>query len=150
MHQHPVALLYLRPHDQACIACRRSNEQAGGIPKVTDFGLAAFVNERAAESQFNVTHTHMSMGTLSYMAPEQRVDAKSADHRADIYSLGVILYELLVGSVPVGNFTPPSQVKAGLSRKLDAIVARCLKPVPDDRYAKVADLVADGIPATPR
>jgi serine/threonine protein kinase len=83
------------------------DEQAGGIPKVSDFGLAGFL-EGSQESKFNVTETHVAMGTAAYMAPEQRVDAKTADQRADIYSLGVILYELLVGELPLGNFASTS------------------------------------------
>ncbi len=125
------------------------DEQAGGIAKVSDFGLAAFADNELASSKFNVTETHVSMGTLSYMAPEQRVDAKNADHRADIYSLGVILYELLVGEVPVGNYDPPSQRKPGIDRRLDGIIARCLKPMPNDRYSKTSELIADLEPLVP-
>jgi eukaryotic-like serine/threonine-protein kinase len=124
------------------------DEQAGGIPKVSDFGLASFVDQDAP-SKFNLTETHISMGTLSYMAPEQRVDAKNADHRADIYSLGVILYELLVGEVPMGNFDPPSQRKPDVDKRLDAIIARCLKPDPAERYQTVADLILDLEPFAP-
>uniref|UniRef100_UPI003DA088E8 protein kinase domain-containing protein n=1 Tax=Enterococcus faecium TaxID=1352 RepID=UPI003DA088E8 len=75
----------------------------------TDFGLANFLGEPS--ERFALTNTHVSMGTLSYMAPEQRVDAKNADARADIFSLGVILYELLTGEVPLGTFDPPSKRK---------------------------------------
>ncbi|HYV48734.1 MAG TPA: serine/threonine-protein kinase [Myxococcaceae bacterium] len=125
------------------------DEQAGGIPKVSDFGLAAFSQTDQAPSKFNVTETHVSMGTLSYMAPEQRVDAKSADHRADIYSLGVILYELAVGEVPVGNYDPPSHKKNGVDKRLDGIVARCLKPDPADRYQSVSELILDMEPLVP-
>jgi hypothetical protein len=125
------------------------DDQAGGIAKVTDFGLAGFVDEGAVSARFNLTETHVSMGTYSYMAPEQRVDAKSADHRADIYSLGVILYELLVGEVPAGNFDPPSTRKPGLDKRLDAIVAKCLKAIPADRYQKVSDLLVDLEPLVP-
>jgi len=125
------------------------DEQAGGIAKVTDFGLATFFDDSKLTSRFNVTETHVSMGTLSYMAPEQRVDAKNADHRADIYSLGVMLYELLVGEVPIGTFDPPSQRRPGSDKRLDAIVLRCLKPSPADRYQRVADLMLDLEPFAP-
>ncbi|MBN1205337.1 MAG: protein kinase, partial [Myxococcaceae bacterium] len=117
------------------------------LAKVTDFGLASFLDD--ANSRFNLTSTHVSMGTLSYMAPEQRVDAKNADKRADIFSLGVILYELLTGEVPLGTFDPPSKRKPGIDPQLDAIIARCLKPDPDDRYATVAELMADLEPLAP-
>jgi eukaryotic-like serine/threonine-protein kinase len=125
------------------------DEQAGGIPKVTDFGLATFFETTPHTKRFDVTQTHVSMGTLSYMAPEQRVDAKNADHRADIYSLGVLLYELLVGEVPLGNFDPPSQKRPGVDKRIDAIVARCLKTNPDDRYARVSELMGDLEPFAP-
>jgi hypothetical protein len=123
------------------------DQQAGGLPKVTDFGLASFLDD--ANSRFNLTSTHVSMGTLSYMAPEQRVDAKNADKRADIFSLGVILYELLTGEVPLGTFDPPSEAKPGIDVRLDAIVARCLKPDPEERYSTVTELMTDLAPLAP-
>jgi serine/threonine protein kinase len=125
------------------------DEQAGGIAKVTDFGLATFFDDSKRTSRFNVTETHVSMGTLTYMAPEQRVDAKNADHRADIYSLGVMLYELLVGEVPIGTFDPPSQRRQGTDKRLDQIVLRCLKPAPEDRYERVSELMLDLEPMAP-
>jgi eukaryotic-like serine/threonine-protein kinase len=123
------------------------DQQAGNIAKVTDFGLASFVDD--ANTRFNLTSTHVSMGTLSYMAPEQRVDAKTADARADIFSLGVILYELLTGEVPLGTFDPPSKHKPEIDGRLDAIVTRCLKPDPEERYPTVSALMADLEPLTP-
>jgi eukaryotic-like serine/threonine-protein kinase len=125
------------------------DEQAGGIPKVTDFGLATFFETTPHTKRFDVTQTHVSMGTLSYMAPEQRVDAKNADHRADIYSLGVLLYELLAGEVPIGNFDPPSQKRPGVDKRIDAIVSRCLKTNPADRYQRVSELMTDLEPFAP-
>ncbi|MBL8911516.1 MAG: serine/threonine protein kinase [Archangium sp.] len=118
------------------------DEQAGGIPKVTDFGLAGF-DESFGPDQRNLTQTHVSMGTASYMAPEQSVDAKSAGPRADIYSLGVMLYEVLTGELPIGAFTPASSKKAGIDKRIDPIIARCLKPSPDDRYPSATALIAD-------
>lgn len=124
------------------------DQQAGGIAKVTDFGLASFLDRLGAQ-EFSLTSTHMAMGTLSYMAPEQRMDAKTADARADIFSLGVILYEMLVGEVPMGTFDPPSRRKPELDPRLDLIVTRCLKPDPEDRYARVSALIADLEPLVP-
>ncbi|RKG73509.1 serine/threonine protein kinase, partial [Corallococcus sp. CA049B] len=125
------------------------DQQAGGIAKVSDFGLASFLDDASAASRFALTSTHVSMGTISYMAPEQRVDAKSADARADIFSLGVILYETFTGEVPLGTFDPPSRKRAGLDARVDAIVMRCLKPDPDERYPSVTALIADLEPLVP-
>lgn len=118
------------------------DEQAGQLPKVSDFGLAGF-DARHDDQPRNLTQTHVSMGTVSYMAPEQGIDARSADGRADIYSLGVMLYELLTGAVPVGTFPMPSVKRPGLDKRLDGIVSRCLKPAPEDRYQTAGELLVD-------
>jgi serine/threonine protein kinase len=118
------------------------DEQAGNIPKVTDFGLAG-IDDRAGLEPKHLTQTNIAMGTASYMAPEQRVDAKTAGPRADLYSLGVMLYEMLTGELPVGQFDPPSVKKPGLDKRLDAIIARCLKPAPEDRYPSVAAFLSE-------
>lgn len=123
------------------------DEQAGDIPKVTDFGLASFLEDTS--TRFALTGTHMAMGTLSYMAPEQRVDAKNADGRADIFALGLILYEMLVGELPAGSFEAPSRRKPKLDSRLDGIIARCLKQQPSDRYANVSELIRDLEPLAP-
>ena len=122
------------------------DEQAGGLPKVTDFGLAGFdaaFDEQRVDTPRNLTQTHVAMGTASYMAPEQALDAKSVGPRADLYSLGVMLYELITGELPLGTFTMPSAKKPGVDRRLDAIITRCLKPSPEDRYPSAAALLAE-------
>lgn len=118
------------------------DEQAGDIAKVTDFGLAGF-DERHVDTPRHLTKTHMAMGTASYMAPEQAIDAKSVGPKADLYSLGVMLYELLTGELPIGTFAMPSAKKPGLDPRVDAIIARCLRPSPDDRYPSATELLAE-------
>src|SRR6185295_5611069 len=73
-----------------------------GHVKLADFGLAGFMGAEASNT--HLTAPSVAMGTINYMAPEQRRDAKNVDGRADLYSLGVILYELLTGELPIGRF----------------------------------------------
>src|SRR5207237_9172629 len=86
-----------------------------GRTKVLDFGLAGL----HAEGAEVLTQSNVAMGTANYMAPEQRKDARRADHRADLYSFGVMTYELLTGELPVGRFQPASRLVPGLDRGWD-------------------------------
>lgn len=104
--------------------------------KVLDFGLAGL----HAEGAECLTQSHVAMGTANYMAPEQRKDAKRADHRADLYSFGVMAYELLTGELPVGRFPQPSKVVAGLDPRWDALVERCLELEPSARPHSALEL----------
>jgi serine/threonine protein kinase len=104
--------------------------------KVLDFGLAGLHSDGAE----CLTQSHVAMGTANYMAPEQRKDAKRADHRADIYSFGVMMYELLTGDLPVGRFPPPSKVLAGLDPRWDSLVERCVDLNPAGRPHSALEL----------
>ncbi|MBI5547672.1 MAG: serine/threonine protein kinase, partial [Deltaproteobacteria bacterium] len=112
-----------------------------GAAKVVDFGLAGM--RRTDQASLALTRAATAMGTLHYMAPEQRRDARSVDERADVYSLGVILYELLTGDVPQGRFRLPSQKTPGLDIRLDKIVSKALEAEPDARYASARDLTVE-------
>jgi len=79
------------------------------------------------------------MGTLRYMAPEQWERPKEVDHRADIYSLGVVFYEMLTGELPMGRFPPPSS-KSAVDARIDAIVFRTLERERDARYQRADDV----------
>ncbi|MGI9474555.1 MAG: serine/threonine-protein kinase, partial [Rubripirellula sp.] len=81
-----------------------------GRLKIADFGLAKLLSEDATD--YTLTGTHQVMGTPRYMAPEQMEGARAVDHRADIYSLGVVFYEMLTGELPLGRFDPPSKRSA--------------------------------------
>ncbi len=111
----------------------------GGLAKVADFGLAAILGR---ESSLQVTRPAVAMGTLSYMAPEQRRDAHAVDGRADLYSVAVILYELLTGELPIGRFQLPSRKSPGVDRRVDAVLERALDPEPDARYQTAGELAA--------
>ena len=107
-----------------------------GRVKVTDFGLAR-LNTSAAE-QNGYTMTGTVLGTPDYMAPEQKRGMR-VDHRADIYSLGVMLYEMLCGQVPQGIFDPPS-MRVGVDERVDQVVIRAMQQEPDRRYQNTAEM----------
>jgi serine/threonine protein kinase len=124
---------------------------AAGRPFLTDFGLA--LGEDEQQDQRNVV-----AGTFAYMSPEQiRGDSHLLDGRADIYSLGVVLYELLTGVRPFrGNALeefreqilfrapkPPRAIVESIPRELERICLKCLAKAPTERYLTAADLAAD-------
>ena len=115
---------------------------------VTDFGIA-----KAAEETNDLTATGAIVGTAKYLAPEQ-VEGGAVDQRADVYALGVVLYELLCGRPPFVADTDlatavlrlsseppkPRQVRAGIPRTLETIVLKAMARDPADRYASAEDL----------
>jgi serine/threonine protein kinase len=108
-----------------------------GRVKIADFGLAKLLDAKAADP--SLTATHQVMGTLRYMAPEQMLGTRDVDHRADIYSLGVVFYELLTGELPLGRFAPPSQ-KVQIDVRLDEVVLRALEQKPEQRFQHVSEV----------
>jgi hypothetical protein len=114
-------------------------DQKGRI-KIADFGLAKIVEP--APGKLTLTGSRQMMGTPHYMAPEQIERPQTVDQRADIYSVGVVIYEMLTGELPLGHFALPSQ-KAAVDERLDAIVLRALAKDPEQRYQKVSDLKTD-------
>ncbi len=109
-----------------------------GVMKVADFGLA---NILAADGRWELTRTQVSMGTVNYMAPEQHRDAKHVDQRADIYSIGVMMYEALLGELPLGRFDSPSKHRKDVDERMDALVLKMLEQDVERRPQK-AELVA--------
>jgi len=107
-----------------------------GQVKIADFGLAKLLGP-ALDTALTVSQA--AMGTVNYMAPEQRENAQGVDHRADIYSLGVVFYEMLTGEVPMGRFDPPSK-KVQVDVRLDEVVLRALEREPARRYQQVSEI----------
>jgi tetratricopeptide (TPR) repeat protein/tRNA A-37 threonylcarbamoyl transferase component Bud32 len=119
---------------------------------VMDFGVAKAVSEAADQG---LTTVGMTLGTPAYMAPEQAVADPKIDHRADLYALGVMGYEMIAGRTPFDGMTPQQVVAAHITRlpeplaqhaagcppTLAALIMRCLEKRPDDRPQQAADLV---------
>jgi tRNA A-37 threonylcarbamoyl transferase component Bud32 len=114
-------------------------DQKGRV-KIADFGLAKLLGLGPAD--VTLTAAHQAMGTLHYMAPEQLERPQTVDHRADIYSLGVTLYEMLTGELPLGRFAPPSR-KVQVDVRLDEVVLRALERDPEQRYQHASDVKSD-------
>jgi predicted Ser/Thr protein kinase len=111
-----------------------------GRVKIADFGLAKLVGTPAA--LVGLTGSRQVLGTLRYMAPEQLDRPLEVDHRADIYSLGVVFYEMLTGEIPMGRFDPPS-MRSGATPRLDGIVMRTLEKEPERRYQRAGEVKTD-------
>jgi serine/threonine-protein kinase len=130
---------------------------SGGAATVADFGIAkALSSARHQESGEALTSLGMSLGTPAYMAPEQVAGDPDTDHRADIYSLGCVAYEMLTGQSPFAGKspqqmlaaqvmetpTPVGQRRQGIPASLASLVMRCLEKEPAKRPQSAADVAA--------
>ena len=104
-----------------------------GTLKLMDFGIARLLRP----SQF--TSTGLALGTAYYMAPEQ-LRGQEVDHRADQFSLAVVLYELLTGEIPQGVIKSPQQLRRNLPPRMSQAIMKALEARPDSRHADMAAL----------
>jgi serine/threonine-protein kinase len=101
---------------------------SAGRVKVIDFGMAQVLKPFANFA------AQVQAGALAALAPEMTTSPDSVDGRADLYSVGVILFELLTGRTPADSFERPSVAAPGVPSAVDPIVETCMRPVPDERY----------------
>ncbi len=124
-HDHAVVHRDIKPENLLL-------DKAGQV-KIADFGIAKMLGGDSTPDE------EQGVGTPHYMAPEQNATPQAADHRADIYSLGVVLYEMLTGELPAGQFELPSR-KVQIDVRLDEIVLRALNREPELRFQKAGQM----------
>ena len=141
-HEHHIIHRDIKPHNILVTA--------DGHAKVTDFGIARAV------SSATVTHTGDIIGSVHYLSPEQAKGLLS-NEQSDIYSLGIVLYELITGRVPYDGETPitialkhlqeqpvlPSKINPRIDKEFEAVIMRAIAKSPEQRYLSAKDLLAD-------
>jgi serine/threonine protein kinase len=108
-----------------------------GRVKIADFGIAKLIGE--AREKVSLTGSGLAVGTPHYMAPEQLEHPQDVDQRADIYSLGVVFYEMLTGELPIGRFAPPSQ-KSNVDARVDEVVFHALEKEREKRFRSAGEV----------
>lgn len=119
-------------------------EKGYPIPKLIDFGIAKWLEDSDSDA---MTSTGSALGTMRYMSPEQIRDSKTVDHRADIYSFGIVLYQMATGQTPFSGSTEnimfqqlyeapqaPSELCPSISTAFEQTILRCLEKKPEDRF----------------
>lgn len=129
---------------------------SGLVPKVCDFGIAKVVDSSNPSPVSGITRTGMSLGSPAYMAPEQMRDAREVDAGADVWSLGCLLYELVLfrrafdstdildvmNAAQAARYTPPREIRPELPERFVRAIEGCLKADPDDRLESCDALLA--------
>ena len=133
-HSLGISHLDIKPANVMVDAC--------GTVKITDFGLALDTNPAADGAV--LARLGENLGTPEYTAPERKTGGQG-DRRSDIFSVGVLCYELLTGQRPRGAlnspfYTPPSRAIPGVNARYDGIVAQCIEPVPKRRLGSIDEL----------
>ncbi len=101
-----------------------------GDPVVSDFGIAKVLDLEGTP----LTQSGEILGTIAYLAPEQRFSSKKINRRADVFALGAILYEMLMGFPPLGKFPWPREIQPDFHEPLQSILERCLALEPEKRF----------------
>ena len=114
-----------------------------GRVKIADFGLAKRFGEGPDAADPGLTMSNVAVGTRDFIAPEALEAGDPVDHRADLYAVGVMLYQMLTGKLPRGNFELPRQIRPEIDPRLEKLVLKAMEADPDRRYASASAVRAD-------
>lgn len=109
--------------------------------KILDFGIAQFYEEQRELT--NQTTSGTVMGTYNYMSPEQRESSENVTERSDLFSVGVVMYELFTGKIPTGVFPEPFRLNSDIEPELNKLILRCLNQDPEQRPESAEQLKND-------
>lgn len=109
-----------------------------GNVKILDFGIAQFYDDQVHELEKTTSGT--IMGTYNYMSPEQRESADNVTEQSDLYSVGVVMYELFTGKLPTGRFPDPTELNKNVNARLNRLILKCLNQSPQDRPGSAEEL----------
>ncbi len=142
------AIQYAHNHDIVHRDIKPANiliDKEGNV-KMADFGLAKLTGAQPVrdsdeeDSELEENADEVSMGTPGYAAPEQFGSDSKVDSRADIYSLGVVMYQMLTGGMPVGAFPMPSEVNPHVDIRVDEVVMRAMQQDPNERFQTISEI----------
>jgi serine/threonine protein kinase len=137
-HTHGIIHRDLKPEN---VLLAYSNSDFSTKPDrvvLVDFGLVG-IGGLVFDPHPNLTRSRVTMGTVNYMAPEQHIDAKRVDYRSDLYSAGVIFFEMLTGDLPLGRYLLPVERGLLLPAHVDTVLARALARIVDQRYSSAQE-----------
>jgi len=139
-HKHGIVHRDLKPEN---VLLAYNNADFSSLPDrvvLVDFGLVG-IGGLAFDPHPNLTRSRVTMGTVNYMAPEQHIDAKRVDYRSDLYSAGVILFEMLTGDLPLGRYLMPAERGLTVPPEIDSILVKALARIVEQRFASADEFI---------
>lgn len=141
-HKHGIIHRDLKPENVLLEFSGRDYTNRPNRAVLVDFGLVG-IGGIAFDPHPNLTRSKVTMGTVNYMAPEQHIDAKRVDQRSDLYSAGVMFFEMLTGELPLGRYLLPHERGMDVPKKVDEILSCALSRKVEDRYFSADHFLKD-------
>lgn len=148
-HKHGIIHRDLKPENVLLAYDGRDFMSLPSRVVLVDFGLVG-IGGLAFDPHPNLTRSRVTMGTVNYMAPEQHIDAKRVDHRSDLYSAGVIFFEMLTGELPLGRYLLPKERGMDLPAEVDEVLSKALSRNVEERYSAAEKFFEDVVAISER